>query len=172
MPITRLEEFPMRVTARRALALTSLVLAVACGGGDGPTPPKPQLGSFTAAVSGAASKNLNGQAGFLVTTNLFSIALNSSAETGAIQFSRLSGIPAAGDYSLDPTSAPNSGAFAALYSAGGQENYVSTTGRLTITSASADRVQGTFHFTGTGGASGTATVTITGTFDAPKLSAQ
>ena len=161
----------MRVRARCAIALTSVVLLAACGG-DGPTPPKPSVGSFTAAVSGTASKNLNGQAGFLVTANLFSIALNSSSETGSIQFSRLSGIPATGDYSLDPNSAPNSGAFAALYSAGGQENYIATTGRLTITSASADRVQGTFHFTGAGGASGTATVTITGTFDAPKLSAQ
>lgn len=160
----------MRLTARRALALTSLIVLGACGGE--PTPPKNPAGTFTASVSGAASKNLNGQAGFLVTTNLFSIALNSSSETAAIQFSRLSGVPATGDYSLDPNAPPESGPFAALYSAGGQEDYVSTTGRLTITSASADRVQGTFHFTGTGGASGTATVTITGTFDAPKLSAQ
>ncbi|NUO62742.1 MAG: hypothetical protein HOQ11_14900 [Gemmatimonadaceae bacterium] len=162
----------MRVTSRGALALTSLALLAGCG--DGPTPPKPQpaVGSFTATVSGAASRSLDGQAGFLVTTNLFTIALNSSAGSGSIQLSRLSGVPAAGTYSLDANAAQNSGAFAAIYSAGAQENYVSTSGSLTITSSSGDRVRGSFDFTGTGGTSGTASVRITGTFDAPRLSAK
>lgn len=162
----------MRVTSWGALALMSLVLLAGCG--DGPTPPKPQpsVGNFTATVSGAASRSLSGQAGFLVTTNLFSIALNNGSGNGSIQFSRLAGVPAAGTYSLDASAAQNSGAFAAIYSGGAQENYVSTSGSLTITSSSADRVKGSFNFTGTGGASGTASVTITGSFDAPRLSAQ
>lgn len=160
----------MRVTASGAIALTSLVLLTACGGE--PTSPKTQPGSFTATVSGAASKSLSGQAGFLVTTNLFSISLNNGAGTGSIQFSRLAGVPAAGTYQLDANAQQNSGAFVAIYSGGAQENYVSTTGTLTITSSSADRIKGTFSFTGTGGTSGSATVTVTGGFDAPKLSAQ
>lgn len=160
----------MRVTARLALALGSLALIAGCG--DGPNPPKPpSTGSFTASVSGAASKNLSGQAGFLLTTNLFSISLNDGSGTGAIQFSRLAGVPAAGTYQLDANAAQNSGAFAAIYSGGAQENYVSSSGTLTITSSAADRVKGSFSFTGTGGTSGTATVTITGSFDAPRLSA-
>lgn len=162
----------MRVIARRALALTSFILLGACGGGDGPVTPKLQAGSFTATVSGAASKSLSGQAGFLVTTNLFTIALSPSTGVGSIQLSRLAGIPAAGTYQLDPNAQPGSGAFVALYSGGAQENYVSSGGTVTISSASADRVKGTFNFTGTGGTSGSATVTISGTFDAPKLSAQ
>ena len=160
----------MRVTARCAVALTSLVMLTACGGE--PTPPKPQPGSFSATVSGAASKTLSGQAGFLVTTNLFSIALNSSTAPGSIQFSRLASVPAAGTYQLDANAQQNSGAFVAIYSGGGQENYVSTTGSLTITSSSADRIKGTFSFTGTGGTSGSANVTVSGDFDAPKLTAQ
>lgn len=160
----------MRVTARRAFALTSLVLLTACGAG--PTAPKSQPGSFTATVSGAASKSLTGQAGFLVTTNLFSISLNNGAGTGSIQFSRLAGVPAAGTYQLDANAQQNSGAFVAIYSGGAQENYVSTAGSLTITSSSADRIKGTFSFTGAGGTSGSATVTVSGSFDAPKLSAQ
>jgi hypothetical protein len=161
----------MRVTTWRAFALTSLAVLTACGG-DGPTSPKSQPGSFTATVSGAASKSLSGQAGFLVTTNFFSISLNNGAGTGSIQFSRLAGVPAAGTYQLDASAQQNSGAFAAIYSGGAQENYVSTAGSLTITSSSADRIKGTFSFTGTGGTSGSATVTVTGSFDAPKLSAQ
>jgi len=160
----------MRVTTRHALALTSLVMLAACGGG--PTPPKPSTGGFTATVSGAASKSLSGQAGFLVTTNFFSIALNNSAGSGSIQFSRLAGVPAAGTYQLDGNAQQTSGGFVALYSGGGQENYVSSTGTLTIESSAADRIKGSFSFTGTGGTSGSATVTVTGTFDAPKLSAQ
>jgi hypothetical protein len=160
----------MRITTRRAFALTTLVLLTACGGGDGPTPPKPQSGSFTATVTGAASKTLSGQAGFLVTTNLFSIALNNNAG-GSIQFSRLAGVPAEGTYQLDANAPQNSGAFVAIYSGGGQENYVSTTGSLTVTSSSADRIRGTFSFTGAGGTSGSASVTVTGSFDAPRLSA-
>ena len=162
----------MRVMSRGALALTSLALLAACG--DGPTPPRPEpsAGSFTATVSGAASKSLSGQAGFVVTTNFFSIALSNSSGNGSIQFSRLAGVPATGTYQLDASAAQNSGAFAAIYSGGAQENYVSTGGSLTITASSADRVKGSFNFTGTGGTSGTATVTITGSFDAPRLSAQ
>ena len=73
----------MRVIARRALALTAVILLGACGGGgDGPVTPTPQAGSFTATVSGAASKSLSGQAGFLVTTNLFTIALSPSTGVG------------------------------------------------------------------------------------------
>ena len=79
----------MRVTARRAFALTSFALLAACGGGDGPTAPKNVAGSFTATVSGAASKSMSGQAGFLVTTNFFSISLSNTSSVGSIQFSRL-----------------------------------------------------------------------------------
>lgn len=162
----------MRVITRHTLALTSFLLLAACGGGDGPTSPKPGQGGFTATVSGAASKSLSGQAGFLVTTNLFTIALNNTAGTGSIQFSRLAGVPAVGTYQLDANAEPSSGAFVAIYSGGGQENYIASTGSLTITSSSADRIAGTFSFTGTGGTSGSASVSVSGSFDAPRLSAQ
>jgi hypothetical protein len=162
----------MRVTSWGALALTSLALLAGCG--DGPTPPKPKpsAGNFTATVSGAASKTLSGEAGFVVTPNTFSIALSNSSGVGYIQFSRLAGIPAVGTYQLDANAQQNSGVFGAIYSGGAQENYVSSGGTLTVATSSADRVTGSFAFTGLGGTSGTATVTITGSFDAPRLSGQ
>ncbi|HEX8851798.1 MAG TPA: hypothetical protein VF761_19880 [Gemmatimonadaceae bacterium] len=153
----------------RVLVLATLVAAAACGG-DGGTDPRPRTG-FTAHVSGATSATLTGEAGYLVTPNMVTIALHSGSGASYIQFARQGGLPGAGTYQLRADTPANSGDFVAFYAGGATENYVATSGTLTITSSSADRVKGTFNFTATGGASGTSTVAIDGDFDAPRLAA-
>jgi hypothetical protein len=162
----------MRLATASALALASFALVTACGGGNDCCGPKPQPGTFSANVAGASSATLSGNAGFVLTSNILTIALSSSSGSSSIQLTRMGGLPASGSYQIDPNASPSSGAFVATYAGGGTNNFAGTSGTVTISSSAADRVRGSFNFTATGGTSGTATVTVSGTFDAPQLTAR
>jgi len=158
----------------RALALLTLAVLASCGGGgpDCCSPPPSGSGSFTASVTGAKSASLTGQAGYVTGANTFSIALRdgSSAST-YIQLSHLGAVlPAAGTYSLDPNGDP-AHAFGVIFSGGGTENYAGTGGTLTLTTVSGTTLRGDFTFTAKGGSSGSATVNVSGHFEATPLTA-
>ena len=162
----------MRPVLIRTLALLVLPVLAACGGSDCCSPPTNGDGHFTASVTGAKSASLAGQAGYLTSANLFSIALrDASSPATFIQISHTgAAVPAPGTYSLNPNGDPAQ-AFGVIYSGGGTENYAGTGGTLTLT-VSGTTVHGDFTFTATGGTSGAAAVSVTGHFDATRLSAQ
>ena len=162
----------MRSVLTRTLALLVLPVLASCGGSDCCSPAPNGNGHFTASVTGAKSASLAGQAGFLTSANLFSIALRDASNPSTfIQISHIStALPSPGTYSLNPNGDPAQ-AFAVIYSGGGTENYGGTGGTLTLTTVSATSVSGDFTFTATGGASGAAAVSVTGHFDATRLSA-
>jgi len=166
------EESSMRSVLTRTLALLVLPVLAACGGSDCCSPTTNGDGHFTASVTGAKSASLAGQAGFLTSANLFSIALrDASSPATFIQISHVgAAVPAPGTYSLNPNGDPAQ-AFAAIYSGGGTENYAGTGGTVTITTVSGNTVRGDFTFTATGGSSGSAAVSITGHFEATRLTA-
>ncbi|HWE43660.1 MAG TPA: hypothetical protein VG432_14235 [Gemmatimonadaceae bacterium] len=148
--------------------LACVVLLPGCGQG---TEPKPKSSNFTADVVGDERASLSGEAGFVITPTAFVITLASAANRNqVIQFNRLGGAPAAGSYSLAYGPAA-SGIFVGMYLGGAQANYVSTDGVLTVTSASADRISGSFTFAAAGGTTGSAHVSIDGRFDARRLAA-
>ena len=162
----------MRALATPVLALASLALVAACGGGGGDNPVCCQPGNqFSASVSGAITKSMNGSAGFLVSSNVFSVALQNSANDGTyIQLSRAGGVPAMGTYTVKGSNA-QSADFVAIFAGGGTNNFAATSGSVTINTTAADHVAGAFTFSGTGGSSGTATVSVSGQFDAKRLTA-
>lgn len=154
----------------RALALAALPLLLACGG-DGGTDPKPQPTGFTATVSGATSASLSGSAVFAATGQGFVLDLvNKDAQGPMISFVRVGALPGTGTYTF--SAVPQPGEIVGLYATGGATptGYASTGGTLTITTSSSDRLKGSFSFTATGGGTGTATVSITGSFDAGRVS--
>ena len=164
----------MRSVLNRTLALLAFPVLASCGGGgkDCCSPTPTGDGSFTASVTGAKSASLAGQAGFLTGANIFSIALRDASSAATyIQISHLgAAVPAPGTYSIDPNGDPAK-VFGVLFSGGAQENYVGTGGTLTITTVSGTSMHGDFTFTAKGGTSGSATVSVTGHFDATPLTA-
>ncbi|HKN66868.1 MAG TPA: hypothetical protein VJW73_11345 [Gemmatimonadaceae bacterium] len=162
----------MRSVLIRTVALLVLPVLASCGGSDCCSPPSNGDGHFTASVTGAKTASLAGQAGFLTSANLFSIALrDASSPATFIQISHIgAALPAPGTYSLNPNGDPAQ-AFAVIYSGGGTDNYAGTGGTLTLTAVSGTSVSGNFTFTGTGGSSGAAAVSVTGHFDATPLTA-
>jgi hypothetical protein len=160
----------MRAVATPVLAVASLAFLAACGGGGGDNPVCcAAQNQFSASVSGSMTKSMSGNAGFLVSSNIFSIALQNAANDGTyIQLSRAGGVPATGTYTVKGSDA-QSGDFVAIFAGGGTNNFAATSGSVTITTAAADHVVGTFTFSGTGGSSGTATVSVSGQFDAKRL---
>jgi hypothetical protein len=156
----------------RAFALASIAFVSACGGGDKPNPVEPITSSFTANVSGATTATLTGLASFVSTTQGFGLTLASAAADGsAITFVRAGGAPAAGTYALGANPL-QPGDFVALYTGGSTAFYGATAGTLTVSSISANSMRGSFTFTAKGGNTGTATVTVTGSFDAHHGNAQ
>ena len=163
----------MRSAFSRTLALLVLPVLAACGGSDCCSPTPGGTGQFTANVTGAKTASLAGQAGFVTGANIFSIAMtDASSAASYIQLSHLgAAMPAAGTYSFDPNGAPAS-SFGVIYSGGGTENYAGTGGTLTLTTVSGTKLHGDFTFTAKGGSSGSATVSVTGHFDATPLTAR
>ena len=107
---------------------------------------------FTANVSGATTKSMNGSAGFVVSSGLFSLTLANASNDGTYNQLSRAGVPGAGTYAVKGSDA-KVGDFMALFAGGGTSNYVGTGG--TVTAA--------------GGSSGTGTVTISGSFDAKRI---
>lgn len=161
----------MNQSITRAFALASIAFASACGGGDKPNPVEPITSSFTANVNGATTATLTGIASFASTGQGFGLTLASAAADGsAITFVRAGGVPAVGTYTLG-TNPPQPGDFVALYMGGSTAMYGATAGTLTISSVSSNSMHGSFTFTAKGGNTGTATVTVTGSFDANHVTA-
>lgn len=160
----------MRSITTRGLVLAALALTTACRG-DGGTEPKPQPSGFTATVSGATSASLSGTAGFAATGQGFVLDLvNKDANGPMISFVRVGALPATGTYTF--SAVPQAGEIVGLYATGGATpaGYASTGGTLTITVSSNDRLKGSFSFTATGGSTGAATISVTGSFDAARVS--
>ncbi len=153
---------------------------VSCGGGD---TTGPGSGSFTATVSGVVTASLSGNA-------VFGVGLRTGSDTGwsiwlldgsifsdhdFISIDRIdrssSTAPGVGTFTINGSGAgPDD--FAAEYDDARAEGndifitaYTSVSGSLTITSATADRVEGSFSFTGSGPGPGR-TVTVQGSFSA------
>lgn len=162
----------MRSVLSRTLALLTFPVLASCGGGkDCCSPPPNGNGNFTASVTGAKSASLAGEAGFLTGANVFTIALrDASSAASYIQISHTGAVPAPGTYSLDPNGDPAQ-SFAVIYSGGGTDNYGGTGGTLTLTTVSGTNLRGDFTFTAKGGSSGSAAVSVTGHFDATRLTA-
>lgn len=168
--------------------VTALTL-VACGGDDdgvGPDPGEEPVGSFSATISGDVSASLSGEAlhGETVIDDetgdqgwVAVMGFQETETTSAIMLVRLAGRPGPGTYSLDDLTsgegldASEWGAFVVV-ATGGQSiafSGFSTTGTVTITSSSADHVEGSFTIQATGFASGSQTelsVTAQGEFEA------
>jgi hypothetical protein len=174
---------PMSSITRRALgALLAAVFAAACssGGADDTTGPNNNpgtVGSFSATVSGAMSASLSGSAAFGSSSvsgqQGFAIALVPASGTNTIFFGRVNAqAPGTGTYQISDfltQSSVNGALIAALFAGTAQSGqiYVSNSGTLTITSASADEIKGNFTVSASAvTVSGTQTVSITGTFTA------
>jgi len=161
---------------RRALALTTLALlslTAACG--DDSVGPG-GLGSGSITATGTVSTSGSGIAVFQSISSggssLFQVAiapLSQGATTWSLQIASYAGRLPVGSYQLSALSASSPDPTATLYytTGGNIQMFNSTSGQLVITSSSPSSVRGTFNFTGTDVAGGTASVTAHGTFNAP-----
>jgi hypothetical protein len=164
---------PRRALILAASALFSLA-AIGCGG-DGPTGLS-GFGSGSLTATGAVSASGSGVAVFQSVssggTSLFQIAiapLSQSATTWQLQIANYSGRLAVGTYNLSPLSASSTDPTANFYytTASTMQMFNSTSGQLVITSSSPSAVRGTFTFTAGDPTTGTSSVTVHGSFDAP-----
>ena len=168
---------------RRVIQLMTIVTAAgmslaSCGGDDAT---EPGSASFTATVSGDVSASLSGDA-------VFGVGLSTGSNTGwsiwllegsffsdydFIRIDRSSSTaPGVGTFTIIGSSGAGPDDFVAEYEhaldvAGNIEitGYTSVSGSLTITSATADRIVGSFSFTASGPGPGR-TVTVQGSFNA------
>ena len=165
--------------SQSARLFTVFVVAflTACGGDNGTGPGS---GSFTATVSGDLNASLSGDAVFGVGLAIGSVSgwsvwlLEGSflADYDLIRIDRDSdAAPGVGTFAITGGGAgPDD--FSAEYEHGVEEGgntditgYTSVSGSLTVTSATADRIEGSFTFTGNGPSPGQ-TVTVQGSFSA------
>ena len=161
---------------RRVLALaTAALLSVAVGCGGDSTGPG-AMGTASVTATGAVSASGIGLALFQSVssggTSLFQVVISplpqSGPDTWQLQIANYSGRLAVGTHTLSPLSAGSTDPTATFYHAnsGVLNLFNSTSGQLVITSSSAWEVRGTFTFTATDAAGGTATVTVNGSFSA------
>lgn len=161
---------------RRGFALTIFALlsfTAACGSDSvGPG----GLGSGSVTATGSVSTSGSGIAVFQSVssggTSLFQVAiapLSQSATTWTLQIASYAGRLPVGTYQLSALSGSSTDPTATFYytSGGNMQMFNSTSGQLVITSSSPSSVRGTFNFTGTDVAGGSASVTAHGTFNAP-----
>lgn len=159
--------------------LTGVATSLVSCGGDDTT--GPGSGSFTATVSGDVSASLSGNAVFGVGLSIgsdtgWSIWLLEGSFFSDYDFIRIdrssSTAPGVGTFTIIGGSGVGPDDFVAAYENAVEEGndisitgYTSVSGSLTITSATADRVEGSFSFTGSGPGPGR-TVTVQGSFSA------
>ncbi len=159
--------------------LAGLGMSLASCGGDGLT--GPGSGSFTATVSGDVTASLSGDAVFGVGLSIgsdtgWSIWLLEGSFFSDYDFIRIgrssSTTPGVGTFALIGRGGAGPDDFVAEYEDATDEGdaieitgYSSVSGSLTITSATADRVEGSFSFTGSGPGP-EQTVTVQGSFSA------
>ncbi|MGE0158914.1 MAG: DUF6252 family protein [Gemmatimonadales bacterium] len=158
----------------RFVALTSVVLLVACGGSNGPTNPgggNPGVDNFTARVNGAdwnaefAPSAVNSLPGTYSIT-----AFRASGSNNYTMIFSLWNIPGPGTYPLGVNLQMFGGAVVMSQppSSGWTTPFTGNAGEIVITTLSATQIAGTFEFTAgpQSGTSGTLTVTE-GEFDIP-----
>lgn len=174
----------------RGLAVAVAVsLAVGCGDdggdGDGPTGPDVSEGTFTATVSGDVDASFEGNAAWASVTDpasgesAWGIVLGDTnvGSNAVVIFHLGTSEPETGTYSLVDASVGSdfqsgTGAFVVLSVGGSSTLSVNSTGgTVTISSASADRLRGTFNITASGALidgnmTQHVTVTVSGEFDA------
>jgi hypothetical protein len=122
-------------------------------------------GSFTASVSGAVTRNIQGPAGFSSKPGEVAGVVLGMPGVNMITITRYgSGRPATGTYPI--TDGGNNGFHATYSSDAHPAAFFSGEGQLQITSSSATRVQGSFTFTAFQWADPAVQVTLTGTFNA------
>ena len=159
---------------RKVISLNAVLCAatfLASCGGNGPT--EPESGSFIATVSGDVNVSLRGQATFFdggVVIWLFQGNLSRSHDF--IRFLRSGGAaPGVGTFTIAGAGAvPDDFIAEYQHARAGADSietttYASLVGSLTITSATTDRIEGSFSFKGIGPGPGRI-VTVQGSFDA------
>lgn len=166
---------PTHLLRRTMMVAASIIVSLAGTGCGSDSLLAPGIGSGTLTASGAVSASGTGLALFQSVssggTNLFQILIapaSQSTTTWQVQIANYSGRPAAGTYNLSALSPSSTDPTASLYytSGGTMQMFNSTSGQLVISSSSPSSVRGTFTFTATDPAGGTATVTANGTFNA------
>ncbi|MEX2111209.1 MAG: hypothetical protein WD802_11425 [Gemmatimonadaceae bacterium] len=166
---------PSHLLRRTMMVAASIIVSLAGTGCGSDSLVAPGIGSGTLTATGAVSASGTGLALFQSVssggTNLFQILIapaSQSTTTWQLQIANYSGRPAAGTYNLSALSPSSADPTASLYytSGGTMQVFNSTSGQLVISSSSPSSVRGTFTFTATDPAGGTATVTANGTFNA------
>jgi len=142
-----------------------MTAVAACGGDSSDNLTGAGVGSsFTATLTGGSAGSYSGISSAVPSAGLFSIGMATTDGKFAIAFTRNGLGPAVGTYPLGTN--PDAGFTARMNINSGQIFYSSTSGTLTITSASSTEIQGSFAFTGTV-TSGTGAVSnVTGSFTA------
>ncbi len=166
---------PLSRALRAAFLPALLASAVTLNGcdssesGDGP-----ETGSFTARATGSESVSLRGIAGFATDVQdgepLFAIGLVNGTDEDSFDGSAVilvgQGTPDEGEYAISNEEGGEAGA---LFSVATDDEdgalYISDTGSFTITSASSERVRGTFEFHAVS-IDETEEVSVSGSFDA------
>jgi hypothetical protein len=147
--------------------MVAMTLAAGCGSKDGDdltgagTNPG---GSFNAALTGGVVGSYSGLSTAVPSVGLFSIGMSSADGKFALAFTRNGSRPAPGDFQLG--SNPQNG-FAATLTVSinnGQVQYNSTNGTLSIASATATEIKGSFSFTATAPPGTAAALNVSGTF--------
>jgi hypothetical protein len=153
----------------RRLLVLSTTFALACGGDDPADPDDgDEVATFSATVSGAANSTFTGSAFFTSTPQGFSLILTAGGGTVAgIGVTRVSGgRPAVGTHSIG--SPAGSGQIWGSGFVGNTSNsYVSSSGSLVLTGATAVELAGNVQFQANGTFNGQpGVVTVTATFRA------
>jgi hypothetical protein len=165
---------------RAALAVaTSALLSLAATACGSDSVLGPGVGTGNVSASGAVTTSGSGLALFQSISSggssLFQVVVvpvnvgQSTTPAWQLQIANYSGRPEVGTYSLTPLSASSTNPTANFYYTSGSaiDSYNSVSGELVITSSSPSAVRGTFTFVATNVAGGSASVTVSGSFNAP-----
>ena len=157
----------MRGTSRLARLLLAALMLASCRGDDEPTGTQPvSLGTASVRVTGAVTRTFTGMAAFgsagVGGDGEFGIVMtDESSDFGVTVGGSPAGRRGAGMYQLGDIESPMYAEFLSE-----SDIYISQSGQLTITSSSAQSVQGTVTFRGRLEFGGTGEVTVTASFNA------
>jgi hypothetical protein len=120
--------------------------------------PAAEASRFEGATHGAVEATLRGDAEFGMVSDgarsRFALNLGTASAQGAVALSRVGAVPAVGVYPVSPAGMERSGDFSGLVVTGSPTHptgvFHATSGTVTITRSSADRISGTFELHATG----------------------